>query len=264
MTRNILLTLTAIALAASAAAHDFWIEPSAYRLAPGAPLKVGLRVGELFKGELVRRDNDHILRFAGIGPDAAEKPLIGLDGKDPAGYAKFDTTGLYYLAYNSRPSKLELPPERFNKYLKDEGLDAAAQLRIDRMQTDQPGHEQFIRSVKSLITVGPPADAGFDRVLGLPLEIIPLDNPLAAAPGDEVRVKVLFNGKPLASMRVTAMCQGDKEESQARTDQEGLARIKLTKPGVWLIAGVHMIEAPKDSDSDWESYWTSLTFELPK
>jgi len=32
---------------------------------------------------------------------------------------------------------------------------------------------------------------------------------------------------------------------------------------VWLVKAVHMIPLPKDGDADWESFWASLTFELP-
>ena len=33
--------------------------------------------------------------------------------------------------------------------------------------------------------------------------------------------------------------------------------------GVWLVKAVHMVPLPKGQDADWESFWASLTFELP-
>lgn len=38
---------------------------------------------------------------------------------------------------------------------------------------------------------------------------------------------------------------------------------KLTEPGAWLFTTIHMIPAPEGLDADWESFWASLTFELP-
>ncbi|MEO7270739.1 MAG: hypothetical protein ABIX28_00630, partial [Vicinamibacterales bacterium] len=48
----------------------------------------------------------------------------------------------------------------------------------------------------------------------------------------------------------------------ARTDKAGHVTLKLTQPGPWLIKAVHMIPAPAGSDSQWASFWASLTFEL--
>ena len=49
----------------------------------------------------------------------------------------------------------------------------------------------------------------------------------------------------------------------ARTDAQGRARLRLDRPGVWLVKAVHMIPAPAGAGADWESFWASLTFERP-
>src|SRR6476620_4228840 len=41
--------------------------------------------------------------------------------------------------------------------------------------------------------------APYDKVLGHEIEIVPLGDPAAVRPGETLRVKVLFQGKPLAS-----------------------------------------------------------------
>ena len=48
----------------------------------------------------------------------------------------------------------------------------------------------------------------------------------------------------------------------ARSDKAGHVTLKLSEAGPWLIKAVHMIPAPAGSDSQWASYWASLTFEL--
>jgi len=48
----------------------------------------------------------------------------------------------------------------------------------------------------------------------------------------------------------------------ARSDKAGHVTLKLTQPGPWLIKAVHMVPAPAGSDSQWASFWASLTFEL--
>ena len=80
---------------------------------------------------------------------------------------------------------------------------------------------------------------------------------MAASP---VRLRLLFEGKPLAGALVTAI---DREGIRltARSDAHGRVAIALPKPGVWLVKSVWMVPAPAGSDVDWESLWASLTFE---
>lgn len=260
--RLVLGAATLTGLVAVAAGHDFWIEPHPFTVRVGDPVKVGLRVGENFKGELVPRDNEHIARFGLIGPAGDEKPIIGRDGKEPAGYLKLDEPGLYTIVYASKHSSLELPAEKFNKYLETEGLDTPLAVRRQRGQMEQPGRERFSRSVKSLIATPGASRGGFDRVAGLPLEIVPVTDPQTGATGVECKFRILFRDKPLAGVRVTALSRGSQErEAECRADKDGMVSFRLAEQGPWLIACVHMVEAPKDSGADWESFWSSLTFE---
>jgi uncharacterized GH25 family protein len=44
-----------------------------------------------------------------------------------------------------------------------------------------------------------PADDGLSSVIGDTLEIVPVTNPATVEPGDEMTVRVLFKGQPLAT-----------------------------------------------------------------
>src|SRR3954466_4343179 len=106
-------------------AHDFWLEPSTFSPRPGQILAVRLRVGQDLLGDPVPRDPALVNRF--IFEDAAgQKPLIGRDGADPAGLLRVAGHGLLVIGYLSNASRVELPAEKFNQYLKEEGLDAVA------------------------------------------------------------------------------------------------------------------------------------------
>jgi hypothetical protein len=54
------------------------------------------------------------------------------------------------------------------------------------------------------------------------------------------------------------------EKLTARSDKEGRVTFRLPRSGMWLVKAVHMIPAPPDTKADWESFWASLTFELPE
>jgi len=247
-------------------AHDFWIEPSTFTPAVSTAVRVRLMVGDHFAGEALPRNDSRIERFFAVGPDGAARDIAGRHGIDPAGVVRFDAPGLYILGYHGRPSAVNLDADKFESYLKEEGLDAISRERVIRGETAKPAREHFSRSVKTLIRAGASASIdGYDRAIGLPLEIIPEDNPFADDL-QHLRVRLLFEGRPVEGALVVAMrhasAPGAKGEvlSTARTSRDGRAVLRVV-PGVLLIKGVRMERATSGSDADWSSTWTSLTFE---
>ena len=124
MKRTIAITLSmAVFVGASLAAHDMWIEPTAFAPAVGSIVGVRLRVGEKFIGDPIPRDPALIEEFITVDR-ASRTPIVGRDGADPAGLIRIATPGLIIAGYHSRPSAVTLQADKFNQYLKDEGLDA--------------------------------------------------------------------------------------------------------------------------------------------
>jgi uncharacterized GH25 family protein len=251
-------------VASVAAAHDFWIEPSTFRPAPGEDFTVGLRVGEHFRGEPVPRDDRRIKRFF-LVTGAGESKVPGLPGSDPAGFAKADSPGLIAIGYRSDRSPVTLEPAKFEKYLTDEGLEAIIAERARLGESDRPGREVFSRSVKSLVIAGPRAK-DYDRRLGLDFEILLRSDPAAWRPDAKapLRFELVWEGKPVAGALVKAICRDDPDRAlTARSGRGGDVSLALPRKGVWLVEAVRMARAPKDVDADWESVWTSVTFEIP-
>lgn len=270
---GILAALLAAA-ARPAAAHDFWIVPSNFHPAPGAPLAVRLRVGEGLRGDPVPRDPAKIERFALLGPTGPERPILGPPAAEPAGYLPAPPPGLYQIAYRSRRERVDLPAAKFEEYLALEGLDAISVLRKSRGESGKPSTEVYSRCAKSLLLSGAASGAGtgFDRTVGMELEIVPERNPYALAPGAELPVRLLYRGKPLAGAMVFALSLKHREKTAAdriaeqltgRTGRDGRVSLRLPEGGFWLVEAVHMIPAPRETGVDWESLWASLTFDLP-
>lgn len=83
--------------------------------------------------------------------------------------------------------------------------------------------------------------------LGHQLEIVPLADPNALKPGDELPVQVLFDGAPIATT-VSATFAGFSSqpntyayvtETLSEGPQEGAALVKTWSPGVWMIRAQH-------------------------
>jgi uncharacterized protein DUF4198 len=268
LSRRIACALAVIAAlwALPLAAHDFWIVPSSFRPAVSSPLALRLRVGENLRGDPVPRDPAQVERFALLGP-AGELPIAGPPGADPAGFVRVPGAGLYTVVYRSHRTRLDLPPDKFAEALKREGLERILELRQSRGESAKPSTEVFSRCAKALLQVGEPAAgerAGFDRPVGLALELVPERDPYALAPGAELPIRLLYQGKPLSGALVVALGLHQANGRIAeRSGPDGRVRLRLPEGGFWLIKAVHMVPAPRETGVDWESLWASLTFDLP-
>jgi uncharacterized GH25 family protein len=268
MRRAVSFALFTLMLASAVRAHDFWIDPSSFRPAPGQRVLVRLRVGQHFRGDPVPRDPALLQRFAVVA-QGGETAVPGVPGAEPAGFVTLTTPGLALITYASGRSPVALDAAKFETYLADEGLEKVSAERARKGQTAAPVKEVFSRCAKAYLAVGGvggvSSGSGFDRVLGLTLELVPEKDPTTLRPtpaGTELPVRLLYRGKPLAGALVAALPR-DKPDARAaaRTDAAGRARLRLDRPGVWLVKAVHMIPAPPATGADWESFWASFTFE---
>lgn len=234
--------------------HDMWIEPVSFAPRAGDIVGVKLRVGQDLLGDPLQRDPALIKEFI-VEDSEGRKPLVGRTGSDPAGYLRIAAPGLHVIGYSSNSSPVELPPEKFAAYLKEEGLD-------NIRPSGGKVRELFSRCAKSLLNVGSPEAGAGDRKLGFTLELIAERNPYTLQPGEPLPVRLTYLGQPLAGALVTAISRRNPADKVfARTDKNGRVRLQLRPEGLWMIKAVHMIPATTPA-ADFQSYWASLTFEL--
>ena len=257
--------ITAVTLiAAPLCAHDFWVQPERFTLEPGR-LAVGLRVGDAGEGEAFPRDERRIERFVAVGPSGG-RDIVGRQGALPAGLVRLADEGLHVLGYRSTRAFVELAPQAFESYLREEGLDSIVELRARRGLEGEPGREAYSRCAKALVRVGEvPVDAT-DRLLGFPLELQLETNPWAEPAPEQVSVRLLYRGEPLAGAMIEVLDldhhAAHGSSPTARTDERGRVRLPLAGSGRWMLAAVHMVPLADHAEADWESFWASLTFEV--
>jgi uncharacterized GH25 family protein len=252
---SILLSVTPLA------AHDMWIEPMTFSPEAGEIVGVRLRVGQDFLGDPIPRDPALINQFV-VEDAEGRKPVVGRTGADPAGFVRAAMPGVLVIGYRSNPSAVAQTAEKFNQYLKEEGLEAIAALRASRGQTGAT-REMFSRCAKSLVLSGSTGKAEGDRSLGFTLELVAERNPYTMAAGQDLPVRLTYENRPLAGALVVAINRANPSQKlTARSGKDGRVRFRFPRAGVWLIKAVHMVEAPAGADAEWASYWASLTFEL--
>ncbi len=253
-------------LTAPLAAHEFWLWPETFSVTPGTAVRVGLRVGENFTGDArpfspVRAAA--LRHYSAAGMDNLLARVPAAPGVDSLALV-LAKPGTHLLAYDSQPSFITLPPDKFLAYLREDGLEDIAALRQTERKDQTPGRERYRRFVKTLILAGGRSDATFAVHTGQRLEIIPATDPLAAHAGSRVTFAILFEGHPLVGALVRAWHHRgtDLVVLKGRTAADGTVAFELSDAGPWMISLVHMLPLRDTPGFDWESCWGSLTFAL--
>jgi MYXO-CTERM domain-containing protein len=253
--------LATLVICAPAAAHDFFLTPSAHRIAVGDPVTIVMRVGSEKEMDELPRSNRRIVRFeAHLGGKV--QTVEGKHGESPAGRVAFEEAGVATIVYQSSHTDIELDGPKFEHYLVEEGLDDIASERAKLGVSASPGRESYARYAKSLVTVGG-GDKGWDHRVGLAAELVALTDPRA---GGTAQFQLLYEDKPRANARVDIL-RVEKTQlvsvGHARTDANGKVALAIPGDGVWLVGTTLMRAAPQELglEGDWESFWVSLEFE---
>lgn len=243
-------------------AHDFWMEANPFYTEIGKTVEFSIFVGNEFVGDSLPNIPNWYSEFTRFVDDR-RVPIDGELGSDPAGHFKPEQNGTHLIGYQSDWTNVTIDPDTFLKYLKMEGLDHAIKYRETHKLTREPGREDYIRHVKTLMQTGTNFDKDdYAKTLGYELEIIPLSNPYKHKLNDTISFQVVYQGKPAPELLLIAFSKNNPLKTQdIRTSKEGKASIKLDDIGPWLVKAVKIIQV-KEDDADWQSHWASITFEI--
>lgn len=261
---SLLVIVAAVALLmGTAGAHDFWLYPTTHRQAAPGGVDLQIFLGQENDVTPLERRPAHFKRFEAHGA-AGIVPTTGKSGTSPAGRVKLPAEDIYSIIYESRHGYVELPAEKFQHYLAEEGLIEILQERTRRGETAQPGSEAFARYAKALVKVGA-ATTGYDRKIGMPAELVATVDPFRGGEDGVLEFQLWYLGKPRAFASIELFTIGErslKSIATAVTDAEG--RVRFANPGVgrWLVAGTVARRAAPPVEAHWESFWTSITFEV--
>ena len=202
-----------------------------------------------------------------IAPDGKESMLVAAGQEGDSGLLKFQPRlpGVHIVAVETSPRVIELDAKSFNEYLVTDGLPHIYRLRAKENTLDHPGRERYQKSPKAILGVGDSTDGDPSRVIGLPLDIVPLNNPLRLKVGQALRVRVLFRGQPLvgANLGWDVPIREGSPGGTSRSDAKGEALVPIAQTGLMTVRLTHMTR-PKQVEYDWESFWSTLTFWVPE
>jgi uncharacterized GH25 family protein len=258
MKHSLCFALCMVLGTAVAPAHDAWVQTNTSVIRTGDVVHVDLLLGN--------HGNDHRdFRLAGKASVAdASLEVIAPDGRRidlkaalvDTGYAPQEgfwtarfvpaEPGLYMVSHLS-DQVLSYGPVRSVKSAKTCFVASGS---LDRVSQDQ---------------------AGFDRLQGHPLELLPVSNPVTPmGPGTPIRVRLIYQGKPLAGARVSFIPRGAKLDSprdethDRTTDEQGEASFTPTFGTVYLVAAHRLEQEQRGEGYDRTKYSATLCVYVPQ
>lgn len=261
------VTLMLLATAVTLAAHDLFLKPARFFVAPGSDVRVRALNGTFSRSEgSVARSR--IREIAVVSPDgrtSLDTAVWEVGGDTSSVIVRTGSAGTYVVGLSVLPRMIALGPEDFNAYLQSDGVPDILESRRHGGQLGDSARERYSKHVKAVLQVGSDRSDGYATVLGYPAELVPLENPYALKPGGQLTVRALVDGSPVANQFVVAGGRtpggGRIAQRSVRSDAEGRARIAVTKRGQWYVKFIHMVPVQGDS-ANYESKWATLTFEV--
>lgn len=270
------LALALVATVASAAlAHDTWLLPTSLRVTVGQRVGLSLTSGMAFPAD------DFAIQPARVA--RADVRLAGTTlrlprptaGPRALGYRWVPRApGVATIAVGLAPRALTLRGALIEEYLAE--IDASPALRAEWSppSPSTPWREVYTKHAKTFVRVdagagaaGPDAaDTSWAEPSGLGLELVPMVDPTRLTAGDTLRLRVLYQGRPLADFPVgvepeaaaAATAHGASHLTFARTDADGNAAVPLPAAGRWLLKGTRLRRV-HEAAVDWRSDFTTLT-----
>lgn len=258
---TLILTLIVAGLAVTgfALAHDTWVQCNTNLVRTGDAVHLDLMLGN--------HGNDH--RDFKLASKLSLDSIQTLAVRSPEGKT-----------YDVKPDLADLGYAPKEGFLSAKFTTAKPGIYVVYQASDSVvNHGKPVRSVRSAKCFFQASDSldkvekltsGFESPLGHALEIVPTSNPVAPmGPGTPIAVKLLFNGKPLAGVKVSfvprgvTLKEGTDAEYERQTDAEGKCRF-TPKTGNYYLVVAHHTTNEKSEKYEETKYSATLTVFVPE
>lgn len=230
------LVTASLFLVAPVSAHDIWLTPG-----PGS---VQIHYGHPHKPEMPSADK--LMSLTAYVPTGAVALTVTVDaGPTPVLKAVHDGDALIAAAYDNG-YWVRLPDGDYRNASK-------------RMIPEAKKSMWSVKFAKAVLG----STAPWEKVVGQPLEIVPLEAPTSAS--GKIRVRVLFEGRPLIGTNVVATgganVKTEGDQARVTTDTNGVAVVPLRAAGPQVLGVSHRVapsQTPTLADAD--SYAATFAF----
>lgn len=260
-------TLALLALTDKGAAHEFWIDPQEFTIAPGDVLLGDLRVGQDFSGAAMSYLPRNFVTFEVIA--GGETTVVeGRFGDIPALNLPGVPEGLAVVVHETTVNRLAWTEwERFLNFAIHKDLGDVTAMHEARGLPLEDVVENYYRFAKSLVAVGD--GAGRDQRVGLRTELVALANPYTDDLSDGMPVQLWYEDELQPDYQIELFAEdaaGEVTITYHRTDADGVALLPVEPGMTYMVDSVFLapLEPTAESDAIWATYWANLTFAVPE
>lgn len=187
--------------------HDLYVKMETYFLQPNQKATLSLYNGTFEKSEnIITRDRMLDASIVAHGKREAINPSQWQDKDSTITQLHFKTgnAGTYVAGVSTKARNIALTAEKFNSYLKHDGVLDMLEYRTKNDLLANDAVESYQKHVKAMYQVGDTKTDDWKTVLGYPIEFIPQENPYETYTGETLEVQLLLNGQPLSNQLVYA------------------------------------------------------------
>ena len=262
------LVLVLALSASSVSAHELWLEPQDYTVAPEATLSAQIVNGSDFTGQNLPYLPQRFARFDDV-VDGRATPVPGRVGDMPAVQMATPPEGLNVLVYQARNATVDYADwATFVRFTEHKDFPGILDAHRARGLAEEPFTEVYSRYSKSLVAVGD--GAGADSRTGLETEIVALTNPYTDDVSQGMRFQLWYGNQPRANVRFEVYDRspaGAVTQTFYKTDAQGMVTVPV-KPGYSYMADAVVIREPAQALADqtgalWETLWANMTWAIP-
>ncbi|MEM9529095.1 MAG: DUF4198 domain-containing protein, partial [Bacteroidota bacterium] len=199
--RKSVFLLIAVVLFSS---HDMYLKFNSFFFQPNSEATLVLVNGTFDESENVI-DRDRMIDASLVGNgNRLQVDTADWSEKDNNTLLNFTTgnAGTWVAGVSTRPRDFEMTAEKFNDYLKHDGVLDMLKWREENNALALDAIERYSKHIKAIYQVGQKQTDDWKTLLGYPIEFVPMSNPYATHSGHELKVKLLWQGEPLVDQLV--------------------------------------------------------------
>ncbi len=256
------LLIFAAIIGIAATTHDYFLMPENFFLHKGDKLNLHLIGGETFvKEEEIKQQPKSTEKF--ILFEGSKKIDLTKVGRDSSGSIiayPMESTGQALIEMTCGVEHNDASRDNFADFLTAQGLDKMAEKVKSGSQFRI--RQKFTRYLKTLVSVNDHDGNAYGKVMKDDFEIILVDNPYKKKYGDDMVAQLKFKDKPAVGASVQLYIKsiaGNVYTQNLTADKGGQVTFSMSREGIYLLRSLR-IEATKDKDADFESWWASYTF----
>lgn len=199
--KRLLFVLAAVVLFSS---HDMYLKLDTFFLQPNTSANI-----QLFNGTFDESENsiarNRMIDVSLVGNGTRTKvDTTQWSDQDNATILSFTTgdAGTWVAGVSTHSRDFAMDAQAFNDYLKHDGVLDMLKWRTENNALEQDAVERYSKHVKTIFQVGDTRTDDWQTTLDYPIEFVPMSNPYDLHAGDMLKVKLLWQGKPLVGQLV--------------------------------------------------------------